>query len=203
MKVLLVEPAGGHPLRREPPFLGGEPGAERSILHAYANWNKRSAQLDAPAAVATLAAGADVLVTSAAQPWPSAVAAAVAALPPSAVHLSLTPHGLAGPDAALPGNGLTACARSGWCAAAVFLRLRALCSLVVRRVVWRAARETTRRGASPPPPGVLSTACSSSHRSSSRCASPWLKWIKSSRRRLAYFIRDYPNKNLIYYAAAE
>ena len=40
--VVLAEPPEGHALRGEPPFLDGEPGVERSLLHRYANWNKRS-----------------------------------------------------------------------------------------------------------------------------------------------------------------
>ena len=120
--VVLVEPPEGHPLRDEPPFLNGLDGLdgeaagdgakERSLLHAYANWNKRSvvARRDAVVArrdadVARLCAGADVVVTTGAAP---------PEVPPGAVHLSLTPHGLTGPLAETPGNNLTTCARVGW-----------------------------------------------------------------------------------------
>ena len=41
--VVMLEPPEGHPLRHEAPFLNDEPGLERSALHAYVNWNKRSA----------------------------------------------------------------------------------------------------------------------------------------------------------------
>eukprot|EP01045_Picozoa_sp_COSAG04_P020239 COSAG04_NODE_2049_length_4917_cov_3.895600_5_plen_399_part_00 len=115
--VLLVEPASGHELRREPPFVGGNPSAERSLLHGMVNWNKRSLVHDMEtdaAAVAELASGADVLVTTAVRPWPATVAAAVEALPDDAVHLSVTAHGLEGPLASVPGCSLTACARTGW-----------------------------------------------------------------------------------------
>ena len=112
--VVLAEPPDGHPLRREPPFLDGQPGPERSLLHAYANWNKRSCLIRSDADAAQLASGADVLVTSEARPWPAAVQAAVDALPIDGIHLSITPHGLEGPLAATPGNNLTTCARSGW-----------------------------------------------------------------------------------------
>ena len=44
--VILAERPGGHPLRSEPPFLDNRPGIERSVAHAYANWNKRSIVLD-------------------------------------------------------------------------------------------------------------------------------------------------------------
>ena len=112
--VVLAEPPEGHALRREPPFLADEPGPERSLLHAYANWNKRSVVVHRPEEVGLLAAGADVLVTTAARPWPEAVEVAVRASPDDAVHLSITPHGLEGPLAGVPGNNLTACARVGW-----------------------------------------------------------------------------------------
>ena len=102
-EVTMLEPPEGHPLRHEPPFLGGAPGAESSLLHAYANWNKRSALVDGD--VATALAGADVLVTT---------DHAAPDMPPGAVHLSITPHGLTGPLADVPGNNLTNCARVGW-----------------------------------------------------------------------------------------
>ena len=112
--VVLAEPPEGHVLRREPPFLDDEPGPERSVLHAYANWNKRSIAVHEPYDLAALAAGADVLVTTAARPWPEPLAAAIDALPGDGVHLSITPHGLEGPLSRVPGNNLTACARVGW-----------------------------------------------------------------------------------------
>ena len=114
--VVLVEPPDGCALRREPPFLDDEPGVERSLLHAYANWNKRSIVPRDGGEVTALAAAADVLVTTASKPWPAPIAAAVAALPATAVHLSITPHGLTGPLADVPGTNLTLCARAGWTA---------------------------------------------------------------------------------------
>ena len=53
--VLLVEPASGHELRREPPFVGGNPSAERSLLHGMVNWNKRSLVHDMEADAAAVA----------------------------------------------------------------------------------------------------------------------------------------------------
>ena len=114
--VVLAEPPDGHALRREPPFLGGEPGPDRSVLHAYVHWNKRSVVARATSEVVDLARSADVLVTTAQPPWPEAVEAAVGALAGDAVHLSITSHGLEGPLAEVPGNNLTACARVGWMA---------------------------------------------------------------------------------------
>ncbi len=112
--VVLAEPPGGHPLRAEPPFLDDEAGAERGVLHAYVNWNKRSVVVDGPGAYDDLVAAADVVVTTADPLDAAAYHAALARLRPDAVHLSVTPHGLAGPLAGRPGNTLTASARTGW-----------------------------------------------------------------------------------------
>ena len=103
--VLLVEPSEGHPLRHEPPFLDDRPGAERSLLHAYANWNKRSVVLEDEESISALCAKAHVVVTTSTAP---------AGVPEGVAHLSITPHGLDGPLADVPGNNLTACARVGW-----------------------------------------------------------------------------------------
>ena len=107
--VVLVEPPEGHPLRDEPPFLEADAteanAKDRSLLHAYANWNKRSVVAEQDADVARLCAGADVVVTTDTAP-PD--------VPATAVHLSITPHGLDGPLAKAPGNNLTCCARVGW-----------------------------------------------------------------------------------------
>ena len=111
--VVLAEPPEGHPLRHEPPFLDDQPGLERSALHAYANWNKRSVVVEDNAQLAALVAGADVVVTTG-WPLPNALEAPLAGLRSDAVHLSLTPHGVDGPLAHCPGNNLTASARSGW-----------------------------------------------------------------------------------------
>ena len=107
--VILVEPRQGHPLRHEPPFVeaDGKPASEASLLHAYANWNKRSVVARDDDHVAALCAAADVVVTTGSTP---------PGIPGGAVHLSITPHGLAGPLADVPGNNLTNCARVGWCA---------------------------------------------------------------------------------------
>ena len=111
--VLMVEPPEGHPLRQEPPFLDDTPGVERSVMHAYANWNKRSAVVADAAELGALVADADVVVTSNARRG-AVVEGALQRLAPAAVHLSVTPHGLTGPLAERPGNNLTASARTGW-----------------------------------------------------------------------------------------
>ena len=94
--VVLIEPEGGHPLRRE-----------SAGLHAYANWNKRSV---AVVEAGRLIAGADVVVTTDA-PLDAEIGGLLRG---DAVHLSVTPHGLAGPLAGVPANDLTLNARSGW-----------------------------------------------------------------------------------------
>jgi crotonobetainyl-CoA:carnitine CoA-transferase CaiB-like acyl-CoA transferase len=118
-EVTLAEPPDGHPLRYEPPFFDDEPGPERSVAHAFANWNKRSRIVSTPEALAALVAAADVVVTSH-SPIKNAclgqldILPALSSLRPDAVHLSVTPHGLSGSRSASPGNNLTACARTGW-----------------------------------------------------------------------------------------
>ena len=108
--VILVEDERGHPLRHEPPFLNDEPGIENSLLHAYANSNKRSVRAD-DSELRDLIETSEVVVTSSID-----LPDELEFLPSSSIHLSITPHGLDGPIAHLPGNNLTACAKSGWCA---------------------------------------------------------------------------------------
>lgn len=111
-QVFLAEPESGHPLRHEPPFLHDMPGAERSLVHAYANWNKKSLSGLDTRALASLVAQTDVLVTTTTNSeslnWYRQLLAA------DAVHLSITAHGLKSPLTHVPGNNLTTSARSGW-----------------------------------------------------------------------------------------
>jgi len=107
--VLLAEPPEGHDLRREPPFAGDEPGPERSLLHAYANANKRSAVVrSAPDPLLSgLRGWADVVITTDPDARPQSG---------GTVEVSVTPYGLSGPMRDRRGNDLTACALSGWAA---------------------------------------------------------------------------------------
>ncbi len=110
--VTLAEPPEGHPLRAEPPFLDGEPGPDRSLVHRYVNDGKQSVTL-APedhTGLRALLRGADIALTTAFHP----PAPEIAADNPHLIHISVTPHGLTGPLAGRPGNDLTADARSGW-----------------------------------------------------------------------------------------
>ena len=98
--VVMVEPGGGHPLRRHPPF-----GADgRSTTARYFLANKRSAPLEGRDA---LIAEADVIVTD-------GNARELAEANPKAVVCAITPCGLDAAPARQRGNDLTAHARSGW-----------------------------------------------------------------------------------------
>ena len=107
--VALAEPPEGHPLRFEPPFLDDRPGPDRGAVHAYVNWNKRAVRITSDAQIDDLIAHADVVVTTATE-----MAEFCRRLPPTAVHLSVTPHGLDDPLKRVPGNNLTMSARVGW-----------------------------------------------------------------------------------------
>ena len=106
--VILAEAPEGHALRGEPPFLEDRKGVDRSVLHAYANWNKRSIILSGEDELTTLIATADVLITTF-DPRLEAPS-----LSGDAVHLCITPHGLESPLSGQSGNNLTTSARSGW-----------------------------------------------------------------------------------------
>ena len=99
-EVLAVEPSDGHPLRRHPPF----DAAGRSVVARTFLANKASV----PAGETGVLEAADVIVTSGRD------GADVAAAHPRAIVCAITPHGLTGRYRDLPGNDLTAAARSGW-----------------------------------------------------------------------------------------
>ncbi len=110
--VILVESESGHPLRHEPPFLDADPGMDRSLVSAFAHWNKKSFCATDKDPIESLIVRADVLVTTTTDSkelnWFQNL------LPPDAVHLSITAHGLSSPLAQVPGNNLTTSARCGW-----------------------------------------------------------------------------------------
>ncbi|MDH5290344.1 MAG: CoA transferase [Acidimicrobiia bacterium] len=102
--VTLVEPPGGSPARRQPPFAGGSPDAGPSLWHAAYNRGKRSVVLDPgdPAdrvRLARLAAGADIVLWSGRPADLPFDPEALAAANPSLVIGLLTPFGLDGPKA--------------------------------------------------------------------------------------------------------
>ena len=110
--VVMLEPPEGHPLRHEAPFLDDKPGVERSALHAYVNWGKRSVVISNPDDAQPWIAEADVVVTTDSpnplSRWP------LGAMRADAVHLLVTPYGLDGELADAPGSNLTLNARCGW-----------------------------------------------------------------------------------------
>src|SRR5262249_22850969 len=66
-EVIKIEPPEGDPCRQQGPFLGGEPGADRSLTFAYLNRGKQSVTLDLSSTadkqrLRALAVRADVLV---------------------------------------------------------------------------------------------------------------------------------------------
>jgi benzylsuccinate CoA-transferase BbsE subunit len=123
--VVKVEPPGGAAERRRPPFWGGRPDPERSLLWLAMNTSKRGITLDLDCArgrelFVTLVETADVVLESDA---PGALAArglgwdVLSAQNPRLVLCSLTPFGQAGPYAGWRASDLTAVGMSGnlWC----------------------------------------------------------------------------------------
>jgi crotonobetainyl-CoA:carnitine CoA-transferase CaiB-like acyl-CoA transferase len=118
--VVKVEPPGGDPARRRPPFWGGVEDPERSILWLALNTSKRSLTLalDHPrgrALFLALLARADVVLETA--PPGTFDWAALHARNRRLVLCSITPFGQTGPYAGWRGSDLTVTAMSGnlWC----------------------------------------------------------------------------------------
>ena len=109
-EVILAEPPDGHVLRREPPFLDGVAGEERSVVHAYVNWNKRSIVIEHENELEGLIGSADVVITTSDGPSRPALQQ----LRDDAVHVCITAHGLEDSLTGRPGNTLTHSARVGW-----------------------------------------------------------------------------------------
>ncbi len=114
--VILVEPPEGSPLRRTGPFT--DSGA--SIPEAQFLANKRSITLDledgeSRDALRKLVAGADILVSSFTPSRLAALGLAYASFGRADLVMThVTPHGMTGALAEVPGNDLTVAARSGW-----------------------------------------------------------------------------------------
>jgi len=103
--VVKLEPPGGLAGRRVPPFLGDQPGENRSLGFLYREANKRGAVLDVgdPAAeeqLRRLAQGADIVLIT---PTPDAPVAGLdveggaLSWAPHALVVAITPFGLTGP----------------------------------------------------------------------------------------------------------
>ncbi|HEX7035090.1 MAG TPA: CoA transferase [Pseudomonadales bacterium] len=119
--VILIEPPGGDPCRRYPPFLDDQPGDDRSLYWWHYHTSKRGIVLDLDSdtgqdAFRRLAASADVLLE--AEP-PGRLArlgldyADLAALRPELIHVALTAFGRSDPKSALPYTDLTVLAGGG------------------------------------------------------------------------------------------
>ncbi len=119
--VILVEPPGGTPLRREPPFIGDVPGTERSLNYAYQNTSKRGICLELECAsgqqiLRDLAATADLVIETAPPGWMRARGLGYDTLSktrPQLVMASITPFGQDGPYADLQATDLVALALGG------------------------------------------------------------------------------------------
>lgn len=117
--VIALEPPEGSPVRRLPPFVGGIPGAERSVYWlAYAR-NKRSitanlASGDGRGILDELLGHSDVLLLSGVESLASLGGAeALAAKFPRLAVCCVTPFGMGGPKSDYAGTDLTVMAASG------------------------------------------------------------------------------------------
>ena len=122
-EVILVEkPGEGTGLRRMPPFLDDIPGPDRGLPFLYLAANRLSVALDLDTAEGQarfrdLARGADLVIEDAA---PGTMArrgldhAALAAIRPAIVTLSITPFGQTGPYARYAADDLTLIALGGF-----------------------------------------------------------------------------------------
>jgi crotonobetainyl-CoA:carnitine CoA-transferase CaiB-like acyl-CoA transferase len=119
--VVKVEPPGGDPARRLPPFLHGEPGGERSLRWLAMNTSKRGIVVDLETEpgrrrLLQLAAEADVLVESAAPGTMEALGVGWEALHernPGLVYCAITPFGRTGPYAGYRAHDLAVVAMGG------------------------------------------------------------------------------------------
>ena len=119
--VVLVEPPGGSPSRRYPPFADDDPHSEKSLYWWHYNTSKRSVVLDLEratgrAAFEKLIASADVLIES---ETPGRLAAlgldyeTLSKLKPDLIHVSMTPFGRETQRRAEPATDLTILAGGG------------------------------------------------------------------------------------------
>lgn len=105
-ELVSLEPDDGHPLRRHPPF----DASGTSIPARYVLGGRSVAE---PEQLEHLLARADIIITSALLGGEYS-AQTLAAANPKALVCAITPYGLTGAQAGLPGDELTANARSGW-----------------------------------------------------------------------------------------
>ena len=120
--VIKVEPPGGDPARRRPPFVDDEPGPDRGLYWLACNANKRSFEADLETEAGRvlfrrLAETADVVVESFA---PGRMAgwgldySSLAAINPGLVLVSISPFGQRGPHRDYRGPDIVTWAMSGF-----------------------------------------------------------------------------------------
>jgi crotonobetainyl-CoA:carnitine CoA-transferase CaiB-like acyl-CoA transferase len=121
--VIKVEPPGGDPNRRLPPFAGNIEDPERSLPFIYANTNKRSIVLDVCNNVSdrniltSLLASADVLIEATPPGWLEELNLSGEGLEkeyPKLVAVSLSPFGRFGPQRHYKGSDAIANASGGF-----------------------------------------------------------------------------------------
>lgn len=110
-KVLLAEPVGGTPLRREPPFLPREDGkpSTTSALFAYLTAGMDGEVVDASPRLAELLASADIFIDDTPVSQREALGldeATVAAHHPDLIHVSVLPFGASGPKSHWKGEDI-------------------------------------------------------------------------------------------------
>ncbi len=117
--VIRIEPPGGDPLRQHPPFLGGVPGAERSLYWHYMNTSKRSVTLGVDTAdgrdiLGTLASTAQVIAYAGDAPrFRGLGLEALRKTRPELIVSAVTPFGLTGPFQDWGGSDAVAWATGG------------------------------------------------------------------------------------------
>ena len=120
--VIKVEPPSGDPTRQKPPFIGDQPGPERSVDFLYYNTNKKSVTLDLEnprgrELFMKLVASADVLVESFPVGYMKSLGLDFDSLKPGnpgLVMASITPFGQTGPWKDFQSSDLISLAASGF-----------------------------------------------------------------------------------------
>ncbi len=122
--VVLVEPPGGSTSRQLGPFVGDQPGVDRSLFHLAYNRGKRSLVLDLADVggreqLLELVADVDLLIESYDPGQLDAIGLGhdvLAEANPGLVHVAITAFGSDGPKAHWPASDITIAASSGYSA---------------------------------------------------------------------------------------
>ncbi|MDI4655131.1 CaiB/BaiF CoA transferase family protein [Xanthobacter autotrophicus] len=116
--VTLVEPPGGSPMRRKPPFAGDVPGPDNSLAFAYFAANKDSVVLDFASeegmtSLTRLAADAHLVILADHPAFGRVDLDKLCEANPALVSTRITPFGASGPYAHMTGDDLTLMAMGG------------------------------------------------------------------------------------------